>query len=146
LSTDWLALDCEMLPWSLKAEELLRTQYAAVGAAATAGLRAAAEGLERAGRRGAPVAELLERQRDRLDMTTAFIDSYRPYCWPVAALADLRVAPFQVLAGEGGPFFDRDHRWHLGIAGRLAVKAPDLVRPTTGVEVDPANAESVEGA
>ena len=32
LSTDWLALDCELMPWSAKAIELLRAQYAPVGA------------------------------------------------------------------------------------------------------------------
>ena len=32
--TDWVCLDCELMPWSAKAQELLRTQYAAVGAAA----------------------------------------------------------------------------------------------------------------
>ena len=37
LGTDWLVLDCELLPWSAKAEELLRRQYASVGAAATPG-------------------------------------------------------------------------------------------------------------
>ena len=36
LESDWLVLDSELLPWSAKAEELLRTQYASVGAAATA--------------------------------------------------------------------------------------------------------------
>ncbi len=34
LDSDWLLLDAELLPWSAKAEELLRSQYAAVGAAA----------------------------------------------------------------------------------------------------------------
>ena len=34
LETDWVVLDCELMPWSAKAEELLRRQYAAVGAAA----------------------------------------------------------------------------------------------------------------
>ena len=29
LETDWVLLDAELLPWSAKAEELLRTQYAA---------------------------------------------------------------------------------------------------------------------
>ena len=33
--TDWLCLDCEFMPWSAKAQELLRQQYAPVG---TAGL------------------------------------------------------------------------------------------------------------
>ncbi len=36
--TDWLCLDCELMPWSAKAQELLRGQYAATGAAARAGL------------------------------------------------------------------------------------------------------------
>ena len=33
LSTDWICLDCELLPWSAKAQALLRQQYAAVGSA-----------------------------------------------------------------------------------------------------------------
>ena len=36
LDTDWLLLDAELLPWSLKAGGLLRSQYAAVGAASGA--------------------------------------------------------------------------------------------------------------
>src|SRR6516165_9644588 len=38
LETDWMLLDCELMPWSAKAQELLVEQYAAVGAAARAGL------------------------------------------------------------------------------------------------------------
>jgi hypothetical protein len=33
LDTTWVCLDCELMPWSAKAKELLRTQHAAVGAA-----------------------------------------------------------------------------------------------------------------
>ena len=40
LDTDWLLLDSEILPWSAKAGDLLRDQYAAVGAAARAALPA----------------------------------------------------------------------------------------------------------
>ncbi len=36
--SDWFCLDCELMPWSAKAQELLREQYAAVGAAAQLGL------------------------------------------------------------------------------------------------------------
>ena len=35
LSTDWLVLDAELLPWSAKAAELIQHQYAATGAAGT---------------------------------------------------------------------------------------------------------------
>ena len=38
LETSWACLDCELMPWSAKAQELLRTQYAAVGAAGSASL------------------------------------------------------------------------------------------------------------
>ena len=48
LETDWLLLDCELMPWSAKAQELLREQYAAVGAAARAGLGETVSALERA--------------------------------------------------------------------------------------------------
>src|SRR5215470_2427964 len=45
LNTDWVLLDCELMPWSAKAEELLRRQYAPTGAAARAALPAALEAL-----------------------------------------------------------------------------------------------------
>ena len=48
LSTPWLLLDAELLPWSAKAGQLLRDQYASVGAAARAALPAAVSVLEQA--------------------------------------------------------------------------------------------------
>jgi protein phosphatase len=39
-ATNWAVLDCELMPWSAKAQELLKSQYAAVGAAAKAALPA----------------------------------------------------------------------------------------------------------
>ncbi len=37
LGTGWLCLDCELMPWSAKAQELLRDQYAPVGNAGVRG-------------------------------------------------------------------------------------------------------------
>ena len=37
MNTDWVALDCELMPWSAKAQELIRRQYAPVGTAARVG-------------------------------------------------------------------------------------------------------------
>ena len=45
LDTSWLLLDAELLPWSAKADELLRDQYASVGAAARAALPVAVDAL-----------------------------------------------------------------------------------------------------
>ena len=36
--TNWVCLDCELMPWSAKALELVRQQYASVGTAARVGL------------------------------------------------------------------------------------------------------------
>ena len=51
LDTQWACLDCELLPWSAKAQELLRAQYAPVGAAGLAALPRAVAALSRAAAR-----------------------------------------------------------------------------------------------
>ena len=68
LATDWLVIDAELLPWSAKAEELLRRQYASVGAAATATLATEEATLQAALSRGADVATLLARTIERRGM------------------------------------------------------------------------------
>jgi hypothetical protein len=47
-ATTWACLDSELMPWSAKAQELLRSQYAAVGAAGRAALARAVAALEQA--------------------------------------------------------------------------------------------------
>ena len=49
-----------------------------------------------------------------------FRAAYRHYCWDVASLDDLRIAPFHLLAAEGRTFFDRDHVWHMATLSALA--------------------------
>src|SRR5688572_30603894 len=93
-NTDWVCLDCELMPWSAKALELVRQQYASVGAAARVGLGETVHTLETAASRGIDVAPLLDRQKTRLDMADRFARAYRNYCWPVESLQDIRIAPF----------------------------------------------------
>ncbi|MFN8223122.1 MAG: polynucleotide kinase-phosphatase [Gaiellales bacterium] len=119
LRTDWLVLDCELMPWSEKAQELIRRQYASVGAAATASLPAGIAAVEARGEvEGAD--ELRARLETRLGAANAFVDAYRRYCWPVRSLDDLRLAPFHLLASEGAVHVDRPHTWHLDELGALA--------------------------
>ena len=133
LGTDWLALDCELLPWSAKAGELLRGQYAPVGAAATATLEAETRVLAAAAARGVDVDGLLQRSREREGAAAGFVAAYRRYCWPVGSVDDLRLAPFQVLAGEGSAHARRDHGWHLDVLGRLCDRDPAVLRRTRSV-------------
>ncbi len=147
LGTSWLLLDAELLPWNAKAGSLLRDQYAAVGAAALASLPAAASALEQACARDLPGAgPLLERTRARLANAEAFTAAYLRYCWATDGLAGVRVAPLQLLASEGAVYHERPHRWHLGLADRLAAAAPDLIATTRRVEVDTGDPASVAAA
>jgi protein phosphatase len=141
LGSGWLVLDCELLPWSAKALELIRRQYASVGAAARAGLSATVAALGAAAVRGLDVTELLDRQRHRIEHVDRYVDAYRRYVWPVSGISDLRLAPFHVLAAETGVFTDRDHTWHLEHCDRLITADPDWFRPTARRAVDVTDAE-----
>ena len=130
LETDWVVLDCELMPWSMKAQELLVEQYAAVGASARAGLSAAQRLLQQATARGIDTGETLTSVDERHRMVQLYRDAYARYCWPVASLGDVKLAPFHVLASEGTVHADKDHPWHLAMAARLRGADPELFRET----------------
>jgi protein phosphatase len=111
--TNWVCLDCELMPWSAKALELVRQQYASVGTAARVGLGEAVAALQHAVARGIDVGALLEQHKVRQDLAQRFAQAYRHYCWPVEALRDIRIAPFHVMATEGAVHTDKDHVWHM---------------------------------
>ena len=48
-----------------------------------------------------------------------YIAAYRQYCWPVNSIADLKLAPFHLLASEGHVHVDKDHLWHMQTLQRL---------------------------
>lgn len=140
----WLLLDCELMPWSVKAEDLLRTQYAGVGAAARTALPAAVAALKAAAAAGLPVDDLLRRTRSRSDNADGYARAYRRYVWPVDGLDGVRLAPFQLLAAEGATFADRDHLWHLDVADRLvAADSTGLLQTTRRLVVDVTDDDSV---
>ena len=83
LDTGWLCLDCELMPWSAKAQELITSQYAAVGAAGRQALTAAVKTLEQTTTRLPEATALLNDFRGRRAMLHAYTQAYRGYCWPV---------------------------------------------------------------
>ncbi len=134
--TDWVCLDAELLPWSAKAQELVKNQYAAVAAAAGAALPQVEVALSAAAARNLDGAEaLLARTIARRQAAAHYADAYRRYCWPVHSLDDLKLAPFHLLATEGKTYFDRDHAWHMETLRTLALAdaaapGPGLLRAT----------------
>jgi len=145
--TDWVCLDAELLPWSAKAQELVKNQYAAVAAAASAALPQAEAVLATAAARGLDgAAALLARTSARREAATDYADAYRRYCWPVQSLDDLKLAPFHLLATEGKTYFDRDHAWHMETLRALSLADPRLLRATPYRVVQLADLAEVEAA
>ncbi len=134
------------MPWSAKAEELLRAQYGAVGAAARHVLPAAMGALDQAAGAGLDVAGLTERTKARAANAEAFTAAYRRYCWPVDGLDGVRFAPFQLLATEGASYSDRPHAWHLAVADRLAAAETELIATTRRLVADTTDPGSLAAA
>jgi protein phosphatase len=139
--TDWICLDAELMPWSAKAQELLRKQYAAVGAAARASLSEAVASLKLLGARNGDARPLIERYEQRLEAARLYVDSYRRYCWPVQSVADLKLAPFHLLATEGQVHVQRDHAWHMAKLAELCKDGDSLLLTTACKQVDLTGAE-----
>jgi protein phosphatase len=123
LSTDWVLLDAELMPWSAKAMALLEGQYAPVGQAARRNGAAAAKLLRNAlARHGddPDVQSLSGRMAQRHADAVAYTAAYRRYCWEVGGVADLRLAPFHLLASEGAVHHDKPHSWHMDTLAGVA--------------------------
>jgi protein phosphatase len=130
LETDWLCLDCELMPWSSKAQDLLRQQYAPTGAAARAGLTASIAALRATSTHVPEASELMGRFDARRTMAEHYIEAYRRYCWTVHSLEDLKLAPFHLLASEGVVHSDKDNLWHMTKLARLCAADAGLLLAT----------------
>jgi len=146
LATDWVCLDCELMPWSAKAQELLRKQYAPVGASGVVTRRAEHEAVLQAMRHVPGMEELASLTVKRVDALERYTREYRNYCWPVQGLNDLKLAPFHVLASEGAVHTDKPHTWHMETIARLCAADTDLLLPTPFQLVDLNDPASCEKA
>ena len=144
LRSDWVCLDCELMPWSAKAQDLLRTQYAPTGAAALAALPQAIRALEEASVQNPEATTILAETRERLDAAQRYVEAYRHYCWPVRSIDDLKLAPFHILASEQGVHVDRDHVWHMETIAEICAVDPGLflVTPFRIVDLSDADAQA----
>ncbi|MDR1080385.1 MAG: polynucleotide kinase-phosphatase [Deltaproteobacteria bacterium] len=166
-STDWVCLDCEIMPWSAKAQKLLEDRYAAVGRAGRTGLAAVGETIARAietlsaaappdgasapslSPPPAPMLDLsglLERFRAREDALESYVNAYRRYCWDVKGPEDYRIAPFHLLATEGRIWFSESHLWHMKTLGEFVAGRDPVFIATDHRMVDLKDRGSVSGA
>ena len=144
--SDWFSFDCELMPWSVKAQELLRSQYAAVGAAARAFLGEAHDAIATAKRAGRDVGGLPELYAEKSALAERYVDTYRRYSWSVSGVADLRLAPFHLLASEGQAYFGKTHAWHMETLHRLVAVDSNWLVATPYRVVDVNNDDQVKSA
>jgi len=158
--TEWFCLDCELMPWSEKAQELLKGQYAAVGASAGVALDEAVRVLNLTAERTNletgfelpaeskarefVIADIQGKILARQERVGKYVDAYRRYCWPVNSLDDLKLAPFHVLASAGKTYLDKDHEWHMTTLSRLCAEDPAILRATSFMSIDVTDEDSLQ--
>ncbi|AHJ26664.1 polynucleotide kinase-phosphatase [Nodularia spumigena CS-584] len=134
--TDWVCLDCELMPWSAKAQGLLRQQYAPVGVASRVALNDTVTCLQQASDRGVDISTQLNHYQQRAEMANQYVSAYRQYCWSVTDISGLRLAPFHILATEAAVHIDKDHRWHIEEIAKICQQDPSLLLATAYKVID----------
>jgi protein phosphatase len=142
LKTDWVCLDCELMPWSTKAQALIYQQYAPVGAASRAALPEAVTLLKQAQARGLDTKALIQHYQGRAEMVNQYVKAYQAYCWPVNNINDLKVAPFHILATEGQVHTDKIHLWHLNRVAQICQYDAGIMIATPYKTVDVTDPDS----
>jgi protein phosphatase len=142
LNSDWILLDAEIMPWSAKAQDLLKTQYyptvasAKASASALLGELALVPGLE-----GADA--LIAASTVKLANAEAMERTIAGYCWPTPALDDYRIAPFHLLAAEGRALNAEPHTWHMETLAELCTHEI-ILRQTGWRQFDPNDLKAVQ--
>lgn len=145
--TDWVCLDAELMPWSAKAQALIKEQYASVGAAASGALPMVEQVLQMAVDRGIKDAlPSLEKFSQKNKAIEKYVHAYQNYCWPVTSIDDYKLAPFHILATEGQVHFDKNHQWHMKTIQEISKGDDQLFMATPHKIVDLTDSKSFEEA
>ncbi|MBF0261213.1 MAG: polynucleotide kinase-phosphatase [Magnetococcales bacterium] len=136
LQTDWVCLDAEILPWSIKAMPLIRRQFAPVAVAGESLFSSLCAWTKTTWVDDPAWQEWVERTAMRHQAMHAYRRVLAHHGQGDAEGSGLRVAPFHLLASEGKVHDDQTHLWHLSKLSRLAEALPDLVTTTAFKPVD----------
>jgi polynucleotide kinase-phosphatase len=112
-NTDFVLLDAEILPWNLKAKDLILNQYAHVGEMALLDRYKLKNSLQQALDSGKDVLSWVQENDAGIDNAKVFNEVYQKYCWETEGMEGIQIAPFHTLAHSSETFFDRPHTWHM---------------------------------
>lgn len=140
-NTDFVLLDAEIMPWNLKAKELIRKQYAHVSETAMLDRSKLVEKLTTA--HYTDVSDWLMEYKDKLKNAEVFKEVFQKYCWSVDGLEEIQIAPFHVLAHSNRTFFDKSHRWHMEMNRQFAEQSSLFVETEYKVISGPQDDEDI---
>ena len=112
-NTDFILLDAEIMPWNLKAKELISRQYAHVAENAIFDRRLLKEKLEMAVGTNEGLEQWLKEYDEKLTNAHVFKDVFQKYCWEINDIDSIQIAPFHLLAHSNEMFFHQPHTWHM---------------------------------
>ncbi len=125
------------MPWSAKAQSLLKEQYAAVGAAAGGALPEVEKALKMTFERGVTdVAPSLHKFTIKNGSISKYVKAYQHYCWSVSSIDDYKLAPFHILATEGQVHIDKTNEWHMRNIAEICAGDTQFFRATPYKVID----------
>lgn len=141
--TEFVLLDAEIVPWNLKARELIASQYAHVAEAALLDRSAVADKIREAVTAGRDTADWLQETEVKLENARTFRDVFQYYCWDVNDIDDIRIAPFHTLAHSTGTFWEQTHEWHMKQNRELAQISELMMETEYRVITDEADEQEI---
>ncbi|MFY3791119.1 polynucleotide kinase-phosphatase [Ureibacillus sp. MALMAid1270] len=111
--TEFVLLDAEIMPWNLKAKELISSQYAHVSENAILDRSVLKSKIERALGNHKELENWLEEYDEKLTNAQIFKEVFQKYCWEINNIDQIQIAPFHLLAHSSETFFDKPHTWHM---------------------------------
>ncbi|MDI2588380.1 polynucleotide kinase-phosphatase [Psychrobacillus sp. NEAU-3TGS] len=109
--TDYVLLDAEIMPWNLKAKELISSQYAHVSENALLDRKKIVEKLKSAN--DINVENWIREYDEKLNNAEIFKEVFQKYCWDIEETEAIQIAPFHVMAHSEETFFHKPHTWHM---------------------------------
>ncbi|MBD1371830.1 polynucleotide kinase-phosphatase [Hazenella sp. IB182357] len=118
--TDYVLIDAEIMPWNLKAKELIQAQYAHVGEAAIQDRQHLLDRLKQIEHAPADMTPWLDELAHKLHNAEQFQAVFEKYCWDTSDIEAIQIAPFHILAHSQKTFFQQSHEWHMEQARKLS--------------------------
>lgn len=119
-NTDFVLLDAEIMPWNLKAKELINSQYAHVAESAILDRSLLRAKLEKVEKINKELENWLAEYVTLLDNAHVFKEVFQKYCWDIEDINQIQIAPFHVLAHSKETFFHKPHTWHMEMNRQFA--------------------------